>query len=57
MGLTFGAGLQAVILLPMLVRWDWGQEAARVQRRMAEAAARRSKGEGGPPGGLLVPAH
>jgi hypothetical protein len=42
-----------VVLLAMLARWDWGAEAARVQRRIAEAAER---GGAQPPPGL-APAH
>jgi hypothetical protein len=52
-GLVVGAGLQAVVLLAMLARWDWGKEAARVQYRMAKGG-RGAGGEGGP---ALAPAH
>ncbi|GBF97494.1 hypothetical protein Rsub_10417 [Raphidocelis subcapitata] len=51
-GVCAGAGVQAAVLLTLLSRWDWAAEAARVRRRIAEAAAR--KGDA-PPG--LAPAH
>lgn len=34
-GLIIGAGLQAVVLLIMLSRWDWNEQAARVRARLA----------------------
>jgi hypothetical protein len=40
MGIAAGAALQLAVQVFLLSRWDWGKEAARVQRRMAEAAAR-----------------
>ncbi|KAF8062039.1 DTX2 [Scenedesmus sp. PABB004] len=38
-GVATGACVQAVVLLAMLLRWDWRAEVARVQRALAEAAA------------------
>lgn len=49
MGIAAGAGLQLLVQLALLSRWDWSKEAARVQRRMAEAAAK-----GLPPPGLAA---
>jgi MATE family multidrug resistance protein len=45
-GIIAGACVQAVVLLSMLLRWDWQQEVQRVQARLKEV-----------PGGKITPQY